>query len=287
MPVKRTTRHILTSGLCLLPLIFFLFGLTVIPIWNVLRLSLTSPDVPGLSLIHFKTLLTQPAFLQAGWNTLVMALGSLLLELVLGLSLALVIASAAFGSGMLRTVMLLPLAVPTVVAGVMMSYLFSTSGWVNRVLLDLRIIEDPILWTGGGMKSLLMVMAADTWKVTPLVMLILLAGINRIDPQLYAAARVDGAGAWQRFRLITLPLLLPHITAAMIVRGIDAFRIFALPLILMGQNLKVIGTYAYLEYMEYQNLHLSAASAVILLGVILAFVCAYFLTTGKKSLEAG
>ena len=96
----------------------------------------------------------------------------------------------------------------------------------------------------GDAKSLIMIILADSWKVTPLVMLILLAGLKSIDQGLYEAARIDGASRWQLFFGITLPLLLPSITTAVIIRAIDAFRIFDMVLILMGENFKVLGTYA-------------------------------------------
>ena len=116
-------------------------------------------------------------------------------------------------------------------------------------------------------------------------MLILIAGLQQIDQNLYDAARVDGATPWQMFRSITLPLLMPSITSAVIIRGIDAFRIFALVLILMGQSFKVIGTYAYLEYAEYHNTSLSAASAVVLFGLILIAIFIYLKSIGHKGLS--
>jgi len=109
--------------------------------------------------------------------------------------------------------------------------------------------------------------------------------LQSIDRQLYKSARIDGAGTLYIFRRVTLPLLLPSLTAAVIIRGIDAFRIFSLALVLMGQNLKVVGTYAYLEYSEYNNEHLSAASSVVLLGVIMLAVAVYIRSVGKKGLQ--
>ena len=173
---------------------------------------------------------------------------------MLGLVLAILLVNNHRYTRYLIPLFILPLAIPTAVVGVMISYLFSSSVWINRILFDLGIISSSVHWMGGGFKSLVMIILADCWKVTPVVMLILLAGLESIDASLYKAARIDGAGGLYIFRRITLPLLMPFISAAVIIRGIDAFRIFALPLILMGQNLKVIGTYAYLEYMEFNNL---------------------------------
>lgn len=273
--------------ICILPLLIFLFFFTLVPIIRLILLGFTPlEDVAGkwLTFAHYRELFTQSAFKQAFFNTVIIALGSLFIELGLGLVLAMILSRNYKYIRFLRSLFILPLAIPTAVTGVMMTYLFTTSGWINRLLLDSGIINAPIHWMGGGWQSLLMVVLADCWKVTPIVMLILLAGIESIDNSLYKAARIDGAGSLYIFRRITLPLLMPFITAAVIIRGIDAFRIFALPLILMGQNLKVIGTYAYLEYMEFNNPYLSAASATVLMAMIMVAVLIYIKVTGKRGL---
>ncbi len=268
----------------LAPLVLFLFFFTLLPIAHTIILSLSRNGVVGLSLAHFKTLFGHNDFLSAIGNTLFIALASLSIELLLGLFLALITSSSRMFR-LMRPLFILPIAIPTVVVGTMMSYMFATSGWLNIILSDLSLIAEPIHWMSGGTKSLIMITLADSWKVTPLVMLILLAGLASIDRSLYEAARIDGASRFTTFRRITLPLLMPYITMAIIIRGIDAFKIFALPLILMGENCKVIGTYAYLEYNTYNNVHLSAASAVVLLGILLALVSIYIGVMGKKGLD--
>ncbi|RKY29952.1 MAG: sugar ABC transporter permease [Candidatus Omnitrophota bacterium] len=280
--------------LCIAPLLIFLLIFTFLPIAQVIILSFQpaaktdSVTPPGsgdnFTLAHYQDLFFQKDFRQAFFNTVFIAFLSLALELSLGLSFALLLCKNSKIIRFLRPLFILPLAIPTTVVGVMMSYLFTASGWLNRIFLNLRIIDSPIYWMSGGVKSLLMIALADCWKVTPLVMLILLAGIQSIDTSLYKAARIDGAGSFYIFKRITLPLLLPSITAAVIIRGIDAFRIFALPLILMGQNLKVIGTFAYLEYSEFNNPYVSAASAVLLLIMILSAVLFYIKVVGKKGI---
>ncbi len=271
--------------ICLLPFLLYLVFFTLVPLVQVFRFSFADGD-GGFTLAHMSRLWGQSDFLQAVRNTLIIALGSLSLEIVFGLLLALALSELGRRGGWLRTVFILPLAVPTVVAAVMMTYLFATSGWMNRILLDLGLIEQNIVWLSGDGYSLFAVMIADCWKVTPLVMLILLAGLQGIDQQCYQAAEVDGANAWQRFWHITFPLLLPAITAAIIIRGIDAFRIFDLALVLTGENLKVIGTYAFLAYSEYQDVALSAASAVVLFGMILVAIVLHMRLVGRKGFEA-
>ncbi len=272
--------------LCLAPFLVYLGAFTFVPVLQVFRISLTAFDGRGLTLAHYGRLFSQSDFRAAFLHTVVIALGSLLIEMVLGLALAVSLTAIGRRSGWLKTLLTLPLAVPTVVAAVMMTYLFSTSGWVNRILMDLGLISQNLVWLSGDARSLFAVMVADCWKVTPLVMLILLAGLQGIDGDLYEAAGMDGARSGQMFRYITLPLLMPSITTAVIIRGIDAFRIFSLALILTGENLKVIGTYAYLEYVEYHNEALSAASAVILFLLILFAIVVYTRLVGREGLQA-
>lgn len=286
MSVRGIWRQDRFALLCLLPFLLYLGCFTLVPLVQVLRLSFTDGAGGGFTLAHFARLFRQADFRGALGNTLVIALGSLTLELLFGLALALALAALGRRAGWLRTLFILPLAVPTVVAAVMMSYLFATSGWINRILLDLGLISEQVVWLSGDARSLFAIMIADCWKVTPLVMLILLAGLQGIDPQLYEAAAIDGAPVLQRFRRITLPLLLPSITAAVIIRGIDAFRIFDLALVLTGENLKVLGTYAYLAYTEYQDAALSAASAVVLFAMILAAILLHIRVVGRKGFQS-
>jgi trehalose transport system permease protein len=124
---------------------------------------------------------------------------------------------------------------------------------------------------------------ADLWKTTPLVVLILLAGLEAIPGDVYEAASVDGAGGWQRFWGQTLPLLMPSITMALILRAIDAFRIFDIALVLAGQAVPVMSWFVYSEYALANNLHTAAAAAVILLLMIVVFVIAYFLLVARRT----
>ncbi|MBD3245587.1 MAG: ABC transporter permease subunit [Candidatus Omnitrophica bacterium] len=270
--------------ICILPLLIFLCVLTVVPIARTVLLSLEPVEGNGLTMSHYRELFAQEGFRLAMFHTVSIAFLSLSIEIGLGFLFALILSKSSRVIRFLRPVFILPLAIPTAVVGVMMSYLFSGQGWINRILMDLGVLNEPVYWMSGGWRSIVMVSLADSWKVTPIVMLILLSGLQSIDPVLYKAARIDGAGVFYTFRRITLPLLVPSITAAVIIRGVDAFRIFAVPLILMGQNLKVIGTFAYLEYQEYNNPYTSAASSVILLGMILCAVLIYLKTAGRKGI---
>lgn len=198
--------------------------------------------------------------------------------------MALILSQNFRGRGAFRAILLISLGVPTIVAAANMRYIFDMSGLLNETLLRLGVLHVPRDWTRGGIPTLMIVIAADMWKVTPLVMLILLAGIEAIPQELYESARIDGAGRWKEFWKITLPLLRPSITIALVIRGIDAFRIFELPLILVGRTEPVMSTYAYFEYFEAINPNTSAAAGTILLIMILVTIIAYLRIMGSREL---
>jgi trehalose transport system permease protein len=265
----------------LVPLTLYLGVFTLVPVVSTLVLSFrTSEGQWGLG--AFRTLAAHYQFGEAVVNTLAITGLGLVMELSLGLAAALALASRFRGQGLVRVLLLIPLGVPTIVAASTMRYIFGMVGYLNEILYRLGLLTLPIDWTGSRWLAVLTVAMADAWKVTPLVMLILLAGLHAIPRELYEAARTDGAGAWQQFWRITLPLLRPALTMAFIIRGVDAFRIFALPLALVGRHLPVLSTFAYIEYLEYGNPHTSAASSTLLLVMIVITVGAYLRLAGPE-----
>jgi len=265
----------------LAPITLYLLGFTLVPVVSTLWLSVAGENA-GITLEHFRRIASHYQFGEAVVNTFAITAVGLALELGLGLAAALALASRPRGRTAFQLCLLIPLGVPTIVAAAVMRGVFSTVGYLNEVLLRAHVIRAPVDWVGERMLAVLTVAVADAWKVTPLVLLILLAGLETIPGELYEAARTDGASPWRRFRAITLPLLRPALTMALIVRGVDAFRIFALPLALVGGGLPVLSTYAYTEYLEYGNPHTAAASSVILLVMILVTVLAYLKLAGPQ-----
>jgi trehalose transport system permease protein len=268
------------SLLGLAPITLYLGALTLVPLLSTLWLSLAGPG--GLTLEYYREIVGRYQFGEAVGNTLGITALGLSLELVLGLAAALALAGTRRGRAAAQICLLIPLGVPTIVAAAVMRSVFSTVGYLNEILLRLGLIRLPVDWVGERALAIATVALADAWKVTPLMLLILLAGLEAIPGELYEAARTDGASRWRQFRAVTLPLLKPALTMALIVRGVDAFRIFALPLALVGRDLPVLSTYAYLEYIEYGSPHTSAASSVILLLMILLAVGSYLRLAGPE-----
>lgn len=270
------------------PLFLYVLGLTVAPIVDTLRLSLTGPlDGHFPSLVNYRSILGSEVFGAAVVNTVVIALLSISLQVFMGLAVALTLHANFRCRALVRTVMLLPLGVPTIVAGAVMLLIFSRSGYLNAVvfavvdgvqaLFGTRWQFVPLSWTvAGGWRTLATVAVADMWKVLPMVILIFLAGLQAIPDAVNEAAEVDGATRWRRFVRITLPLLRPYITMAVILRAIDAFRIFELALVLAGRVEPVLGTYIWSRYGPPTNDPFTAAAAsIVLFGLILVFVALY------------
>jgi multiple sugar transport system permease protein len=154
-------------------------------------------------------------------------IASVFLETVIGLAMAMAMHQAFKGRGLLRTVVLVPWAVLTVVTAIMWRTIVDPNlGFVNSLL------GTDTVWLGNSPQALIVMILADAWKTAPFMALLLLAGLQMIPSEIYEAAKVDGATAWQRFRRITLPLLKPALLVALIFRTLDALRAFDLPKVL-------------------------------------------------------
>jgi trehalose transport system permease protein len=275
------------DGLMLLPLCLFLLAFTALPLFSCVVLSFTESGSQVFpSSDNYRALFRDRQFLLALRNTLWLTGFGVSLQLLVGLGVAMILHRLVLGRGLIRTIVLIPLGVPTIVAGVMFTYMFGSAGYLNELLSRLGLITTPIDWTRGDWLSLGILLLADLWKVTPLITLILLAGLETIPDAALEAAEVDGATGWRRFWYITLPLLRPSLTMALIVRAIDAFRIFELPLILTGKSTPVLGTLAYSEFYEYDNPFTSAAAATLLMGLIAVCLMSYVGLVARDDVEA-
>ena len=285
------------------PLVLYVVLLTVAPIIDTFRRSFSSPDGGFGSLETFRRIFdgfswSQPTeFQQAIVNTIIVALLSLALELGIGLSIALALHAKFRGRGFVRTVLLVPIGVPTIVSGAIMLLIFQRSGFLNTLIAGIAGLISKIpgvdwdfqnfsLTVAGGWKTLFTVAIADMWKVLPVVVLIFIAGLESIPQDVYEAADVDGATKWQKFRSVTLPLLIPYFTMALILRAIDAFRIYELALVLAGGGELVLGTYISKEYLPpNSDLFTSSAASVVLFGIIMIFIILYLRFVARKQVQ--
>lgn len=199
-------------------------------------------------------------------NTVILTIGALMIQLLLGLATASVLAREFRGKKVFSTLSIIPLGIATIVSAIAFSFIFKTSGGYANAILHIFGLQG-INWYASTPMSLLVVMIADSWKNTPLITLILLSGILSIPRDIYYAAALDGAGPFRRFIYITLPNLKKFIAIALIIRGVQEFNIFALPLVLIGYHPSLLTTLAY-ELYSTTTIYLSSAAAVILLAFI-------------------
>lgn len=203
-----------------------------------------------IGLDNFKRILNDPRVFYTLAITSIFTVISVFFELVLGLALALIMNKAMKGRGLIRTISLIPWAIPTSVAALMWSYLYNgSSGIIANLISSIGLINEPteLLLTASG--ALGAIIAADIWKTTPYMALLLLAGLQVIPNTLYESSSLDGANKFKQFRHITLPLLKPSILVALLFRTLDAFRVFDLIYVLTGGGpggtTESISIYAY------------------------------------------
>jgi ABC-type sugar transport system permease subunit len=247
-------------------------------VWESLHLhDLRMPWLgrPFIGLDNYLEALGDERFREALVHTLLFTLASVTLELTIGCVLSLAMNRAFRGRGLVRAAILVPWAIPTVVAALVWRFMFDgDSGIVNAALA--RVGVDPPVWFVDRLAAWVPVVLGDVWKETPFVALLLLAGLQGIDASLYEAARIDGASAWRQFRHITLPLLKPALLVALIFRTRDAFRVFDLVYVMTGGGpgtaTEPIALYTFTSLL--QNLRFGYGSALSVLVFLVAFLLA-------------
>lgn len=222
-------------------------------------------------------------FWSAFLHTVIFAVSSVSLELLLGLGMALIMHTAFRGRGALRAIVLVPYAVLTIVSAIVWQTVTqSDSGFVPQVLSALGLPGADRVHLAETPDAMIVVIVADVWKTAPFMALMLLAGLQVIPDDLYEAARVDGASRWQQFRRITLPLLRPAIAVALIFRTLDALRVFDLPWVLTrGQyGTSTLSTQAYQTFNGDQLIGSGAALSVLTFIVVMAVSLIYIRFVG-------
>ena len=225
-----------------------------------------------LGLRNYTNALKDDQFIASFWHTLIFTGFSVFFELVLGLAMAIAMHSAFKGRGLLRTVVLVPWALLTVVTAMTWKAIFEPNlGFVNSLLSGLGLPGGNTVFLGETPWAMAVLIIADVWKTAPFMALLILAGLQVIPDDIYEAAKVDGSSVWQRFTKITLPLLTPAILVALIFRTLDALRIFDLPYVLTkGANgTNTLSLQAYEELRENRLIGLGSAMSILTFAVVM------------------
>lgn len=263
----------------LLPLVAMLLVFTVYPLFYNIWLSFHEyvpfkRAVVPVGTANWERLIDDTRFWGALGTTLIYFFVVLTIELALGIALALLLDSDAPGYGLLRSVLTLTLVVPPAITGMMFLLLedaqFGVMTWVLQGI-GLLSPETPILATPS--LALMGVMVADIWQWTPFMVLIILAGLRSLPPEPYEAALLDGAGGWMIFRRITLPLLSKVIAVAVLIRGIDLFRVFDYMFVMTsggpGTSTYTLSLYAWQQTFSFIQWGYGATLSLVTLAMIL------------------
>jgi multiple sugar transport system permease protein/N,N'-diacetylchitobiose transport system permease protein len=270
------------------PTLIIVLGFTVYPIvysfWislHELSLIAARGAMRFVGLANYVEVLTDRYFWDSGARTLYFTVVSLVVQVILGLAMALVLNEHFVGRNLVRALILIPWAIPTIVNGVLWQWIYNANyGALNGLLLQLGLIDQPQLWLGEPMRALHMILIADTWKMLPFYALLLLAALQTIPNELYEAAKIDGANGWWRFLHVTLPFLKPMLLVVLVLRTLQTFRVFDIIYILTqggpAGGTRVISFYAY--EVAFLNLNFGYGAAIsfvigaITLGMALGYI---------------
>ncbi len=272
----------------ILPAFVIFIILYCYPLGKLFADSLYSFDVSSLTRDHFVGLgnyskvLTSGKFYSAVWNTIKYILCTISVEFILGFLVALILNRGFRGSGLIRTLFLVPLMLAPIVSGLVWKFMLSSQfGIFNQILCDLGLIAttEQILWLSDGRYAFIACCLAHIWLVTPFFIITLLAGLKGIDQSLYEAATIDGASRGQSFRFITIPELKPVISVALLLKILDAARSFDAIWVLTeggpASATETLSIYLYKTHMRFHKIGDASAMAfvfiVILLGIAFCF----------------
>lgn len=281
-PGRRAHRRFRDVGvplLFLLPALVYVLYFAFYPSAEVIYLSFQTPFQHGVLTNYVE--LQDLGLVTAIEDTVIVTMGALAIQLVLGMAIATILTKEFRGKGIFASLAILPIGIATVVGAFAFTLIFpSVGGYANSALVGVGL--PSVDWLHPNGRALLTIMLADSWKNTPLVTLILLAGLTTIPRNLYEAAAIDGAGAVRRLFYVTLPNLRRFIAIALIIRGISEFNIFALPLILVGNNPPLLTVLVYNLYSTTPTIYQSAAAASVLLGFVGVFIAIVIAAGGTR-----
>ena len=280
----------------LIPSLILIAVLVLYPVFETIRLSFFNYRIQTMALgetfiglDNFKQILSDSEFFTSLKFTLVFTVVAVSLETIIGMLFALIMNQKIPGQGIIRTAVLVPWAIPTIISGLMWKFMYSQQyGVINYILKTLKIITKDLPWLSDAQLAVVATIIADVWKTTPYMSLLILSGLQTIPPQMYEAAAIDGASRIQRFFRITIPLIKPVLSVAILFRTLATFRIYALISVLTSGGpanaTQSLSLYTIKTYFNYGNLGYEAALATVTF-IISLVISMFFLDSLKRKLE--
>src|SRR5436189_2702588 len=283
---RARTRELRFAALLLIPSIIVVFGIVIYPILRTLYTSfydVNSPfpgSYPFVGFDNYTQALGNPDFWSAVRRTAYFTVVSTGLELVLGLGIALLLAAPLKARWLFRSIVVLPWALPTIVNGALWRYIFNAQyGVLNAIFTQIGLQNHYHAWLNSQTFALHAVIFADVWKNTSLVAFLLLAGLTTIPRELYEAAKVDGVSAWHAFLRITLPMLKPAIVVVLVLRTIEAFKVFDIIYVMTrggpANGTQSVALYTYQQAFSNELFGYGSALAYLIVVFIAAFAIVY------------
>lgn len=279
-------------GIMVAPTAIVLSILGIIPILFVMWFSLNDVNPVTLQtefagIRNFAEIFTAKDFWQALGITFYFTIVSVILQIVLGITVAFLLNQNIRGRALIRTVAILPWAVPTYVNANLWKWIFNTDyGILNKILLKTGLISKAVFWLGEPILALNAIIVADTWRMLPMVALMVLAALQNVSSESLEAASLDGANAWKRLRYIYLPAIRPMIVVTLVLRTIQAFRVFDIIYSITkgGPNngTMVVSFYAYDEIFKYLHYGKGAAISLVILVIMLFITLIYMKLLQEK-----
>jgi len=267
-------RRDIVPFLLLLPTLAYLVLFLGYPLVQTFILAFTS-DKGALG--NFQQLISTGEFWKTLKNTLLITGVVVPLQLALALLLALFVNMRFKGYTIVLYIISIPLALSDVSAALMSYSIFAPMGYLNKFLLNLGFIQQPIYFFGFMFKvrEFWVIVLTEIWRATPLVFVIILAGLQAVNKEYLEAADIFGFSAWQKFRKIILPILKPSILSALLIRTLFAFQIFGVVWLLAGRDIPILAGEAFYWQTEVNNAHMASAYALIIALVSLIISWAY------------
>ena len=282
-------RRAIFPWLLILPTLFVIGMVVIYPMLFSLYVSFTPfnlmrPDTFAFAietaLRNYERLLSDDVFWQALGNTVLFLTVTVNLEYFIALGLSQLIARVTWGQGLIRTLLMIPMMFAPVLVGFQFAWFFNaTVGLVNNVLIGLGLMTDPKAWLVDVPTGMMVLMLASMWMNIPVTTIILLAGTLSLPSEVYEAAEVDGASAWQQFRRITVPLLTPFTLIALTVRSLDVGRAYDIVRIMTdgGPANRTEMIWTYVGEMAIQNSRFGLASAMSMVSVVIGVLFTLYL----------
>lgn len=281
------------AWLLMLPLLVVMIGVIGWPMIETVRLSFTDAKLVGtggnfVGLDNYSKMLSSSNFQRAFWATSWFAVISVTAEMVLGVLTALLLNQQFYGRTVLRALLILPWALPTVVNATLWRLIYNPEyGALNSLLTQLGIIADYQSWLGEPSTAMTALIIADCWKNFPLVALIALAALQAVPRDIVAASLVDGAGAWNRFRFVILPYLAGPLMVALVLRTIEAFKVFDIIWIMTrggpANSTRTLSILVYQEAFSFQRAGSGASLALIVTLIVTLLAVGYGLLVRKTA----